>query len=242
MSEFYLVDVKSITAKSPRSDFKVNEIESLAQSILETEGLISPLLLKQTGIESYEVLTGEREFYAAVRAKELNPRAAEMVNAFVIPEKFEEAAIDQFALLHQPLSPKAIPPSSEQVTQSTETPSNSDQRLLNLESRLDEALREIKQTHLRDIQRLEQQFNSLEQKIPQKIEPLEVFNTANSAELLKKMAVAGIRGKTAEKLIKGIEKARQKSLFISCTDVVKRVEGLADKRMLVILDAWGGLY
>ncbi len=242
MSEYYLVDVKSITSKVPRSDFKVDELETLAQSILAAGGLLSPLLLKQTSIESYEVLAGDREYYAAVRAKELDPRAAEMVNAFVVPEESAEAAIEQFKALHETTTSQANPPASEQSTQPAATSSVADQRLINLESRLDEAIRDMKQANQLDIQRLEQQFSTLQQQIPQKIEPLEVFNNASDAELLQKMAMAGIRGKTAEKLIKGIEKARKQSPFTSFSDVVDRVTGLADKRMLVILDAWGGLY
>lgn len=86
MTEYYLVDVKSIQSTTPRSKFKVDQLETLAQSILETGGLLSPLLLKQTGPESYEVLAGDLEYYAAVRAKEIDPRKGEMVNAFVIPQ------------------------------------------------------------------------------------------------------------------------------------------------------------
>ncbi len=238
-----MVDVRSITSKVPRSDFEVKELEKLAQSILTAGGLLSPLLLKQTGVDSYDVLAGDREYYAAVRARELDPRAAETVNAFVIPEDCEDAAIDQFKTLHQSSASIDVPPSAGQATQPTVTSSSTDQRLINLESRLDESLREIKQTHQRDIQRLEQQINALQQQIPQKIEPLEIFNTASSAELLQKLARAGITGeKTSAKIITSIEKARKQSPFTSFTDAVTRIDALGDKRMLAILDAWAGLY
>jgi hypothetical protein len=241
MSEYYLVDVRSITSKLPRSEFKVDELETLAQNILEANGLLSPLLLKQTGVDSYEVLAGDREYYAAVRAKEINPRAAEMVNAFIIPEDLEDAAIKQFAALHQTQTPTTLKPYTD-ASSPTEASTTIEQRMTNLESRLDAGLQEIKQSHQRDVQRLEQQITSLQQQIPQKVEPLEIFNAATAAELLQKMAIAGIRGKTAEKLIKNIEKARKQSPFTSFTDIVSRVDGLADKRMLTILDAWGGMY
>lgn len=240
MSEYYLVDVKSITSKVPRSEFQVEELDILAQSILAANGLLSPLLLKQTGVNSYEVLAGDREYYAAARAKELNPRAAEMVNAFVIPDNLEAVAVEQFAALHQ-TQPSVISNPLSGTTPPTTT-SVTEHRLTNLESRLDGALQEMKQTQQRDAQRLEQQIKALQQQIPQKIEPLEIFNTVSTAELLQKMASAGLRGKTAEKLIKGIEEARNESPFTSFTDVVSRVKGLADKRMLMILDAWGGMY
>ena len=56
------------------------------------------------------------------------------------------------------------------------------------------------------------------------------------------MSMAAIKGKTAEKLINGIEKARSKEPFTSFKDVIKRVDGLGDGRMLTMLDAWGGMY
>ncbi|MBE9078402.1 hypothetical protein IQ241_14040 [Romeria aff. gracilis LEGE 07310] len=240
MSEYYQVDVKSITSGAPRSKFKEAELETLAQSILAAGGLLSPLLLKQTGIESYEVLAGDREYYAAVRAKEINSRAGEMVNAFVIPDKMAELAIDQFAALHQ--SPPTSPPEASAETATPAATSTTEQRLTNLESRLDGALQDMKQAHQRDISRLEQQLTQLQQQIPQKVEPLEIFNTSSTSALLQKLAAIGIRGKNAEKLIQGIEQAREQSAFTSFTDVVSRVKGLGDKRMLTILDAWGGMY
>lgn len=233
MSEFFLVDVKSITSTVPRSEFSVEEIEKLAQSILAADGLLAPLVLKQTGVESYEVLAGDREYYAAVRAKEIDPRAAEMVNAFVVPDEQVEVAMKQVTTLHPPPKPNGSPPPP--------VSSDVEQRMTNLESRLDTALREMKQAHQRDMQRLEQQVTTLQQQIPQKVEPLEVFNHANAIDLNKKLGKAGIKGKTAEKLIEAIEKARAKAPFTSFTDVVERINGLGEKRMLTILDAWNGL-
>lgn len=239
MSEFFLVDVKSITSTVSRSEFSVDELEKLAQSILTVDGLLVPLILKQTGVESYEVLAGDREYYAAVRAKEINPHAAEMVNAFVIPDDRAAAAVEQIAAL-PPQPSAASAPASVSAPQAAS--SNTEQRLTNLESRLDTALQEIKQSHRQDMQRLEQQVTTLQQQIPQKVDALDVFNHASPVELLQKLAIAGIKGKTAEKLIKGIEKARSKTPFTSFTDVVERTDGLAAKRMLTILDAWNGLF
>ncbi|BAU44474.1 ParB N-terminal domain-containing protein [Leptolyngbya sp. O-77] len=242
MSEYYLVDVKSIISKVPRSQFAVDEIEALAKSILAAGGLLSPILLKQTGAESYEVLAGDREYYAAVRAREINPREAEMVNAFVVPEGMSDAAVEQFErsrALHPSLPSVPI---SDTQTPTLAPPAYVDQRITNLESRLDAAIQDMKQTQQRDMQRLEQQLQALQQQIPQKVEPLEIFNTAAPETLMQKLAIAGIRGKTAETLIKNMEKARAKAPFTSFVDVVKRVEKLGEKRMLSILDAWNGVF
>jgi len=90
-----LVDVSGITSTVPRSAFDADQVESLAQSILESGGLLSPIVLKQTGPESYEVLAGDLEYHAAARAKELDPRKGEMVNAYVVPPQHQAAAVAQ---------------------------------------------------------------------------------------------------------------------------------------------------
>jgi hypothetical protein len=62
---------------------------------LESGGLLSPIVLKQTGPESYEVLAGDLEYHAAARAKELDPRKGEMVSAYVVPPQNQAAAVAQ---------------------------------------------------------------------------------------------------------------------------------------------------
>jgi len=235
MTEYYLVDVKSIQSTTPRSNFKVDQLETLAQSILETGGLLSPLLLKQTGAEAYEVLAGDLEYYAAVRAKEIDPRKGEMVNAFVIPPKQQDAAVAQAALLS---------PAPQPAATSLATPGpagDADLRITNLESRLDEAIRDIKQSQDREIKRLEQAVNDLKTQIPQRVEPLDAFNTLSLPELAQKLASCRVVGKTAEKILKSLEKERKKGKFTSFTDIVQRIDGLGDKRMLAIIDTWSGL-
>ena len=243
MVEYYLVDVKSIQSTAPRSQFRVDDLETLAQSILASGGLLSPLLLKQTAAEQYEVLAGDREYYAALRAKEINPHQAEMVHAFVIPPKQQEAAINQVTVLEAiALSAIALPAIADKAPSQPSSSSGADLRMTNLESRLDEALREIKQSQDREVKRLEQAIEQLKSQVPQRVEPLDVFNTFGIPELLQKLATANIRGKTAENMIAAIDEERKKSKFTSFSNVVERVKGLGEKRMLSIIDAWGGLY
>jgi signal recognition particle GTPase len=241
MTKYYLVDVKSIKSNTPRSNFKVDELETLAQSILASGGLLSPLVLKQTGAETYEVLAGDLEYYAAVRAKELDPRKGEMVNAFVVPEEAQSAAIEQAALLSP--TPKSTATPNQSIPAAPPAPTgDSDLRITNLESRLDEAIRDLKRSQDREINRLEQTVNDLKAHLPQRIEPLDAFNDLSLPELAQKLVSANVRGKTAERMLKGIEKEREKAKFKSFTDIVERVDGLGDKRMLAIIDTWSGLY
>jgi len=97
----YLVDVAHIKPSKPASAFDPQEIESLAQSILESGGLLKPVALQENGPMDYSVLSGDLEYHAAARAKQINPRAAEMVSAFVVPPSHKEEAMDQLALRDQ---------------------------------------------------------------------------------------------------------------------------------------------
>jgi hypothetical protein len=51
--------------------------------------------LKAIGVETYTVIDGHFEYYAAVRAREKEPRKGEMVNAFVISPKEEDIVVKQ---------------------------------------------------------------------------------------------------------------------------------------------------
>jgi hypothetical protein len=99
MIKCFFVDVKSIKSDLPKSNFVESELEQLADLILATDGLLRPLILKESGTGKYKVIEGHREYYAAVRAKEKNLARAEMVNAFVIDASNQKSAIAQLALL-----------------------------------------------------------------------------------------------------------------------------------------------
>lgn len=95
MIKFYFVDVKAIQSNVPRSNFSEEQIEQLADMILESEGVLNVILLTQTGINSYNVLVGDLEYYAAVRAKEKNPRQGEMINAVIVQPSNQEILLKQ---------------------------------------------------------------------------------------------------------------------------------------------------
>lgn len=92
-----MIDVKDIVCDRPNT-FNQSRLEVLANAIL-TIGLVRPLIVKQTGLMKYELIAGDFEYYASVRAKELDPRKGEMVNAFVIKDHEAEAVKQQLELL-----------------------------------------------------------------------------------------------------------------------------------------------
>jgi hypothetical protein len=235
MINFSLVDVKSITSNEPRSNFSEADLENLADIIIETGGIIRPLILKVTGVENYTVIDGDFEYYAAVRAREKNPRQGEMVNAFVIAPKIEDLVVKQVASL------KEIDSSIKPVTPQPET-TKLEPRLANLELRLEKQFNEFKSEFIQDRQRIENQFKQLEKLISPKGEqsnPLSLLNSLDKDDLSIKLQRARISG--AEKLAKAIEDARHKKPkqeFEDYRDVVKSVKGLGDKTILTIIDEW----
>ncbi|MDI9370166.1 MAG: hypothetical protein GX181_08170 [Synergistaceae bacterium] len=80
----FLVDVKSIRCAGARSEFDPEVVERLADSILRSGGLVKPLVLLPSGPMTYEVVGRRLEYWAAVRAREKDPRAGEMVNSYII--------------------------------------------------------------------------------------------------------------------------------------------------------------
>lgn len=230
MISFSLVDVKDITSNMTRSSFSEADLDRIAQMILDCEGIIRPLVLKLTGAESYAVVDGHFEYYAAVRAREKDPRKGEMVNAFVISPKSENIVAKQAEALRAVQSP---------VKSSPET-TNLESRLANIELRFEKQINELRSEQAQERQRVEDKLKEIESRVPKPIEPLKTFNTLSQNELAIKLKRAKLPDKTAEKIAKEIENARRKknNEFEDLRDVLKSVKGLGEKTMLSILDNW----
>ncbi|MEH2284158.1 MAG: chromosome partitioning protein ParB [Nostoc sp.] len=230
-----MVDVESVTSNVPRSNFQEADLEILADLILESGGILKPLVLKKTGFEQYEVVDGHFEYYSAVRAREKNFSEGDMISALIISSENEDVALKQIASL------KGIGSSGKPVTPQPET-TKLEPRLTNLELRLEKQFNEFKSEFLQERQRIDTHFKQLENLIPQKGEhsnPLSLLNSLDKDELSIKLQRARISG--AEKLAKAIEDARHKKPkqeFEDYRDVVKSVKNLGDKTILTIIDEW----
>ncbi len=122
MIKFFMVDVKDIQVSTTNHNFSLAVIENLADTMLASGGLIKPLILKQVGLQSYQLIDGHLEYYAALQAKAKDPRKGEMVNAFVISPDQEDLVRQQVTVLqsaypmpdHAPINSVTItsPPSN----------------------------------------------------------------------------------------------------------------------------------
>lgn len=231
MTELLRVDIDSVNSSQPRSNFSEVDLEMMADRILESGGIIKPLILKKTGFERYQVVDGHFEYYAAVRACEKNPHAAE-VNALIISSETEEAVVRQIIALKEFSSP------DQQYNISADT-TKSETRLTNIELRLEKQGNEIRTEFNQEIQKLEKKLKQFESHIVQRVEPLDLLNRLEQDELAVKLERSRING--AEKIAKSILDARRKKKqqkFEDYRDVIKSVKGLAEKTMLTIIDTW----
>lgn len=78
---FYTTDFRSITCHIPNT-FDTNDITRAADAINELGCLAYPLILEQTGVESFDVTDNAFYYYAVERAIELGG-SHEMVNSMI---------------------------------------------------------------------------------------------------------------------------------------------------------------
>jgi hypothetical protein len=240
--DFYLVDVKSISSDIPRSNFNEDDLEKLADIILESEGIIKPLVLKQIGVEEYSVVDGHFEYYVAVRAREKNSRKGEMVNSFIISPKVEDLVLKQIKFLKTIENPESEINSFPQKAKSQ--PANN--QLSALEKQMSDIRIELSQ----EIQRLHSAVNQPKsQNQPERLTILEAFNKLNVRDLVFRLKTVNYSEKKAIEIAEKLEKER-KEPFTSLSSVIERVKimngkretkAISEKKMLQIVDTWSQL-
>ena len=230
--ETYLVDIQDVSSSQLRSNFSEKDLKNMAELILELGGLIQPLIIKEGGLRRFEVIEGHFEYYAVVKAQEIDDNL-EMVRAFIINENAENSAKKQLQFL-KPINP--VPSIANNECEAKMLSMES--RLNNLEIRLGELIEHQKQDFKRLTDTLQAEIRSLKPFILTKTDSLEVFNNLSLPELSFRLKTANITGKTAEKILKNIEKARQEKPFQSFSDLVSRVQGLSQNKMIAIIDIW----
>jgi hypothetical protein len=239
MFNFSLVDVKSINSDIPRSSFSESKLDGLAQIILDSGGLIKPLILKMASPETYVVLDGHLEYYAAVRAQEKDARKGEMVNAFVISPKSEKMIIEQAQALK--ITDEPIGEASNSNSLELES------RINRLDQRITDRLQELDKKHAEDTRLISERLKKLEETAQTKISPLAAFNDLEAIELSRRLTSTGISQKRASIIAEAVLKERKKGQFETLKDVSERVKEsrgkkvqkmLSEATLLNIVDIW----
>lgn len=242
MIKFSYIDVKSIHSDVPRSQFSEAEIDTLADLILECEGVLKPIFVQQIDLEHYKVIEGDLEYYGAVRAKEKNLRQGELINAIIVSADQEQSIKQQLDFFK-----KAEPANLPEQRESNVSKTNLEPRLMNLELRLEKVINEIREERKNDRRQIEERLKAIEGEQKKQISPLEILNTYEKDKLFQTLQRK--RVKNADKLADAICKVRanKKEGFTDMTDVFDSVKSLnikgllGQKTMLSIIDTVSSL-
>jgi hypothetical protein len=93
-----IVPISRISSDISVSNFDRNELEILGELSLVLGGfLVPPVLVRHSG--GYKVVSGHLQYYAAVLAKQLNPKAGENIPAIVLEFENQAAASAMLKML-----------------------------------------------------------------------------------------------------------------------------------------------
>ncbi|MHC5610862.1 MAG: ParB N-terminal domain-containing protein [Nostoc sp.] len=233
-----LVAVKKIISNKLRSIFADDELEQAGRLILDSEGVINPIVVRRTSLQSYEVVDGDFEYYAAVRAREIDPRKGEMIGVFIIESENEEALTKQVELFRQQKAD-----SSEKTSFKS---NDMEQFLVNLESRFEKITKQLLEQATANAKQ-ENEVKELKKQMADRTEPIEVFKTLSQVKIVSKLRNAGFNQKKASQIAEIVEIERNKEQFKSLNDVVERVKiphgkkmfkAISSEKMLEIVDQW----
>jgi ParB family chromosome partitioning protein len=211
-----LVAVKKITSTVPRDNFADRDLEKVAQLILELGGLINPIILRRNGMDAYEIVDGDFEYYAAAKAREINPQKGETIGAFILEPENEELLLEQVQalrksaktdnLVERPETGFFEENTSSQPADSIKNPvslvesPSLEQRLTNIEAQFASQINELKAEYAREKQVLSQSIQEIENRILQQVSLLVEAGLANRINDFKPEPPPEVKKVTSESM------------------------------------------
>lgn len=232
--KFRLVDLNAISATSSSLDFE--GLDVMADLILQSGGVVQPLLLRVSGVdpstaeELYEVVYGDFVYHAAAEARKKDQRRGEVVNAFVLDKQSLEAAREQARLLSEGGAPVA----------STAEPDDALRRELRevLKNLGDIASISTEKGYLqRDLETARSQAELA------RVNLLDAINGNYDAALEKTVArqleqtFIGSRGNMRDKIFDA-KRRQDAQTFNSYSDLRDAVSGLGEKTLFSFIERW----
>jgi hypothetical protein len=93
-----LVDIICIHSKSKPDDFPQEVVDELVRFILSSGGLINPIIVKRLDEDNFEVVVGDLEYFAFLKASKENSDL-EMIRSIIITSEQEDLIKQQTAFL-----------------------------------------------------------------------------------------------------------------------------------------------
>lgn len=207
-----IVMVEDIHSSLPRTEFSEADLDEAARLLLKIEGVITPPILLETGVDSYKVIEGDFEYYAALRAGEIDPLQGETINAYLVENEADVAVYKkQVEVFRKPVVSSEV--------------NNLEARFAVLENMLHNISEQIKTL----------KTEKPVAEISQEKTLLEAINTLPIKKLIFKLEQMQTRKNVRENIIK----ARQNPSFQpfnSRDDLIKRIAGLREKTFYKMLD------
>jgi chaperonin cofactor prefoldin len=256
-----IVLVEEIKSSLPRTEFSETELNEAAQLLLKIEGVITPPILLETGIDSYKVIEGDFQYYAALRAEEIDPLKGETINAYIV--KYEEEVPVYKKQIEVFRQGKTLPPQpvskKEQVTELQSRDNMLHDAIKNMSdqiAKMSEQINTLQASLTKPIsqpavtpeqttkQPTEQPLQATTSNIiassPEEHKFLEELNTLPTIELNFKLEQIKTRKNIRENIIKERQKPSFKP-FNSRHELIERIGDLAEKRFNTMLEKYNNL-
>ncbi|MBV9386993.1 MAG: hypothetical protein JOZ78_11265 [Chroococcidiopsidaceae cyanobacterium CP_BM_ER_R8_30] len=231
-----LIDIDSVEADNREAEFtpeKKVALESLAHSIVNLKGLITIPIVTRIGIESYKLISGHFEYYAFIKALELDSTLPDRIRVFIIDDENIQPTLEQL---------KAV----ENIRLTYDNGENTTLlELGNIKSIIQSLEKNLtNRISIESNQVRSEVLQNFQDRLPKPLPPLEAFNHISDpivySEVLKKI---GFLGKTkAQKLADRLKEIKnpEHNRFRTFGDVLAEIgKGyLSKEKMLDIIDNW----
>lgn len=104
------IDLDTITPPAiSNSQFSAHQVENLANLFLKAGDTVSPILVRKISPIAFEVLEGHFEYYAAIKAQEIDEQFT-AIRAYVVPPDLESTILEQYQFLRSTSTNHPTPP------------------------------------------------------------------------------------------------------------------------------------
>lgn len=241
-----IVDLASIQVKSSpfAPEQKDAEIEALANTIVNLDGLVDVPVVQQISIDDYELIAGYLEYYAYLKARKINPRLPDRITVFIADTKNQAAIRQQLEILQV----------IENTQQGLSRPATSKQTEIDLQlQNFGNSLSNYNQDLFAALEQMKTELlSAIEANSPKPVPPMDAFNRILEPEVAyevqRKLEFLGAnKAKKIVAQLQEVSKSRSHEPFHSFSEILdllkeqqknRSVRLISEKNMLALMDRW----
>ncbi|GAA6624095.1 hypothetical protein [Scytonema sp. NUACC26] len=246
-----IIDLDSIQIKNSLFNpvERVTQIDALANTIVDLGGLVNIPVVQKINIDDYQLISGFLEYYAYLKARELNPRLPDRITVFISNNK-NQAAIRQQLEILQTLENKNQTLSQQKPINQSEV----DLQIKNIES----SIKNISKNLLTVMENLKTELKAeliaiIDAKLPQSISPLDAFNRILEPDIAYKvqrkleLLLNASKAKKVVARLQEASKSKKYPYFQNFSEILellkesqkgRLVSLISKEKMIQIIDRW----